>query len=222
MEAFNFLNSQSKKPEDAKGAHSAGKPAEKSVGVNLMTSEVIREATEKIIRKNAIQLGVSFLIALFIALLFYGGLLVYGTQEQTKAAPLRGKLDSVNAEIVRMESQHAVLIGFQNKLTAVKSLFDNHTSIDQLFTSLENATLPEVSYDTFAYTDDGTIVLTASTTSYTGVGRQLLAFEQTKGFITSVEFSNIASSLNQFGEVIGVMFTVHVKLDPALLKKKPN
>jgi len=222
MEAFNFLNTQPKKPEDNKGVPPAGKPAEKSVGVNLMTSEVIREATQKVVRKNVIQLGVSFLIALFIALLFYGGLLMYGAKEQGKAVPLRQKIDALNVEIQRMESQHATLIAFQNKLTAVKSLLDEHTTVDQLFGELEHATLPEVSYDTLSMMNDGSVTLNATTTSYTDVGRQLLAFEQSKGFITSVAFSNIASALNQYGEVIGVSFTVNLKLDSTLLKKKPN
>ncbi|MBI4599703.1 hypothetical protein HY732_02155 [Candidatus Uhrbacteria bacterium] len=221
--AVDFLHSTQEgknKPEEKKhGFFSMGK--KKAVGVNLMTSEVLREASRAIVRRNIGLLVGSFVMALAIALAAYGVLFVWGAQEQKKVAVIRQELDSVDIEIAKMEKENANLIAFQNKLSVIKSLLDEHTTVLPFFNALEKNTLPEVFYSTLALADDGTVALAASTTSYTNVGRQLLAFQESKGFITSVQFSGIASSLDQQGDVIGVDFNVTLQIDPALFAVSP-
>ncbi|MDP2629975.1 MAG: hypothetical protein Q8P56_01055 [Candidatus Uhrbacteria bacterium] len=221
--AVDFLHntSQNKKESEQKKPGFFGAEKKKSTGVNLMTSEVLREATRAIIRRNVFLLVGSFFIALIIALLAYGALLAWGSQEQKKVAIVRQELDAVNRDIAQMEKEHSNLTQFQNKLSALKSLIDDHRTLLPFFDGLEKNTLPEVFYSTLVFSSDGSASLSATTTSYTNVGRQLLAFQESKGFTSSVQFSGIASSLNQDGEIIGVNFSVLLKLDPALFKKEP-
>ena len=195
--AVNFLNnaSQGKKEPQPKKTGFFGAEQKKSAGVNLMTSEVLREATRASILRS---------------------------QEQKKVAVVRQELDAVNREIAQMEKEHSNLTLFQNKLSALKTILDDHQTLLPFFDGLEKNTLPEVFYSTLVFSSDGTASLSATTTSYTNVGRQLLAFQESKGFITSVQFSGIASSLNQDGKIIGVNFTVLLRLDPALFKKEPS
>ena len=219
MADLNFLETGQKKPntpEKKRGMFSFGKKKKGTVGVNLITSEAQKEASSRVIRKNIIQLAVSFLIALILALLVYGGVLLYGSREAGRVAVVRSQLDAVEQDIARLEKENKKLLGFQNKLTAVKSLLDSHISPLPFFDELEKNTLPDVSYDTLVLTKKGTASLSAATTNYTTLGRQLLAFEQSERFITRVQFSSISSSLDQLGEIIGIRFSISLNLDPAL------
>ncbi len=217
MPQFDFLKTQGKDQVPQKSTDLKHKA--RTVGVNLMASEVVREATNKLIRKNLLQLFVSFLIALVIALIAYGALLFYGAQVQKKVATIRLSLDAADQEIRVLEKDNSALIGFQNKLSAIKSLLDERTSIAPFFPTLEKNTLKEVSYKTLSIEEKGAVALTAATTSYTNLGRQLLAFDESKDFITSVDISGISASLDQLGSIIGVNFNISLVLDPKLLKQ---
>lgn len=216
--AVNFLNTNSpgKNEPAQKKPGFFGAKEKKAVGVNLMSSEVLDEASRAIVRRNIFLLIGSFVIALAIAALVYGALITWGAQEQKKVSVIRLELDSANNDIAKMEKENANLTAFQNKLSTIKTLVDDHKELQPFFDALEKNTLPEVFYSTLAFSGEGAASLSATTTSYTNVGRQLLAFQESKGFIKSVQFSGIASSLNQQGDVIGVSFTVQLQLDPTL------
>lgn len=222
MADLNFLDSTKKKqqevPEKKRGLFSFTGKKKRSLGVNLITTEAQKEVVRAVIRKNLIQLGVSFLIALLLALLVYGALLLYGSQQKARIVPLRQNLDQVEADIIKLEKENKKLLGFQTKLSAIKSLLDEHPTFLRFFDALEKNTLPEVSYDTLSISDDGTVSLSAGTASYTMLARQLLAFENAKDSFSSVRFSGIAASLDQLGAIIGVRFTVSLKPVPALFR----
>lgn len=221
MSDLNFLDSTKKKqeaPEKKRGLFSFAGKKKRAVGVNLITTEAQKEVARAVIRKNLIQLGVSFLIALLLALLVYGALLLYGSQQKVRIVPLRQNLDQVEADIIKLEKENKKLLGFQTKLSAIKSLLDGHPTFLRFFDALEKNTLPEVSYDTLSISDDGSVSLSAGTANYTTLARQLLAFENAKDSFSSVRFSGIAASLDQLGAIIGVKFTVSLKPVPALFR----
>ncbi len=220
--AVNFLNTATpgKNEPLKKKSGFFGMKEKKAVGVNLMSSEVLNEASRAIVRRNIFLLIGTLVIALALAALSYGALMVWGSQEQKKVGVIRQELDSVNAAITKMEKENSNLTAFQNKLSMIKTLVDDHKELAPFFDALEKNTLPEVFYSTLAFSGDGVASLSATTTSYTNVGRQLLAFQESKGFIKSVQFTGIASSLNQQGDVIGVSFTIQLELDPALFIKE--
>lgn len=192
----------------------------RGVGVNLITTEAQKEATTAVIRKNSIQLGVSFLLSLGLALIVYGGLFFYGLREAGRVALLRQNLNSVEQDITMFEKENKKLLGFQNKLTAIKSLFDEHRTIAPFFGGLEKNTLPEVTYETLTLSDDGSATLSAGTENYTTLARQLLAFDRANEFVAKAQFSGITSSLDQLGAIIGVRFTVSLQLMPDAMKEK--
>lgn len=225
MADLNFLDIGKKKhdaPEKKRGVFTFAPKKKRAVGVNLITSEAQKEATRTVIRKNIILLVVSFLMALILALLVYGGVMLYGSQESGKVAVVRQQLDAVEQDITQLEKENRALLGFQNKLTAVKTLLDGHASFLPFFEALEKNTLPDVTYDTLALRADGSVSLSAATTNYTMLARQLLAFEQSEHFVTNANFSSIAASLDQLGAIIGIRFSIALSLDPTLLRPKPS
>lgn len=221
MPDLNFLETGKKKevPQKKRGIFSfGGEKKKRAVGVNLITSEAQKEATQAVIRKNLVQLGVSFLIALSISLIAYGGLLLYGSREAARVLVVKQNLNQVEADITKLERDNKKLLGFQNKLTAVKSLLDDQRTFLNFFDALEKNTLPEVSYDTLSISEDGSVALSAGTTNYTTMARQLLAFEQAKDFVKSVQFSGITASLDQLGAIIGLKFTVALQVVDTVMK----
>lgn len=194
----------------------------RGVGVNLITTEAQKEATTAVIRKNSIQLGVSFLLSLGLALIVYGGLFLYGLRETGRVALLRQNLNNVEQDITILEKENKKLLGFQNKLTAIKSLFDEQRTLAPFFDGLEKNTLPEVAYETLTLSDDGAATLSAGTENYTTLARQLLAFDRAKEFVAKAQFSGITSSLDQLGTIIGVRFTVSLQLAPDVMKEKAS
>ncbi|MBI4253398.1 hypothetical protein HY623_04485 [Candidatus Uhrbacteria bacterium] len=220
MPDLNFLETGKKKetPVKKRKLFSFGKEKKRAVGVNLITSEAKSEVERAIIRKNGIQLFLSFLLALILSLLVYGVVLLYGTQESGRVAILRQDLNRIEADIALLEKDNKKLLGFQNKLTSIKALLDGQTTFLPFFQKLEENTLPEVSYDTLSFSRNGDVLLSAGAGNYTTLGRQLLAFEQSEKFLKSVQFSGISSSLDQLGSIIGVRFSVVLTLNPEILK----
>lgn len=225
MPDLNFLETAKPKkeaPVKKRGFFSFAKTKKRTVGVNLITSEVQKEVARAVIRKNGIQLVVSLLIALILALLVYGGVIFVGSREAGRVATLRGELDRVEADIARLERENKRLLGFQSKLTLIKSLLDSHRTLLPFFNALQDRTLPEVSYDSLALTSDGSASLSAGTSNYTALGRQLLAFERASDLFAAVRFSGITASLDQLGDIIGVRFTVSLTLNKNLLSAPPS
>lgn len=219
MPELNFLETGKKKEAPAKKRKlfSFAKEKKRAVGVNLITSEAQAEVARALIRKNGIQLFLSFLLALILSLLVYGGVLLYGAQESGRVVVLKQDLNRVEDDIALLEKDNKKLLGFQNKLTAIKALLDGQTTFLPFFEKLEEYTLPEVSYDSLSFSRNGDVLLSAGTRNYTTLGRQLLAFEGAEKFLSSVQFSGISSSLDQLGTIIGVRFNVIFNLDPELL-----
>jgi hypothetical protein len=115
------------------------------------------------------------------------------------------KITNVQTELATVRSQVSALVKVQQtasattqKLSAIRSLIDQHARWTKFFALLEKYTLPTVTYGgTFTSTLYGNISLTATTTSYEEVARQYLVFKQLvadKKFISGFSITGATSS----------------------------
>ena len=100
-----------------------------------------------------------------------------------------------------MELREAEVL--QQRTADVKLALDQHVYWDKFFTQLEAVTLPTTTYTTMSADTSGTVTLTAQSTSYDGVGNQLLAFQQNKDFITDVTINTATMQSASTSSIIG-------------------
>lgn len=210
--------SQSEKKETKKGKRE-DRPNE-GFGMNLIVEERKKEVSQDILRKNLIQIFGSALIAGVIVGVVYLGIRWYGSTKEHEIQLIKDAIQKVDAQISTLEANYTILVNFQTKLSSTKDLLENHTSFVKFFNELEKVTLSNVSYQTVAFSDEGTVTLSATSTDYASAGRQLLAFQQAQPFIKSVKMSAVNGMLSQTGDLAGVSFSVNLTLDKKWLKKK--
>lgn len=190
----------------------------KGVRVNLVTREILKATRERIEKKNVKKIGISVSAALACAALAYAGVLIYGQLLRNNLIPLSRELKEINNTIADIERTSNELITFQNKLVAIKSLFDDHVYWTAFFKNLEETTLPEVIYTSIAISPDMTATLAGAATNYTTLGRQYLAFQRATSFTSSTEISGASAVLDSEGRINGVNFTITLKVNPQSIK----
>lgn len=211
----NFLSSLgSGKIDEGKAKDKKAKPqmSAKAVTVNLATKEIMKETAKRIGKKSVRTIVISSVAALAIAALAYGGVLIYGQLQKRTFETVTGPLGDINKEINTLENRAKELMAFQSKLIAIKALFDEHTYWSDVFKKLENATLPEVSYIAISISPNMSITISGVASSYTTLGRQLLAYNRAKEFISNAEISSATAVLDSNGRISGVNFSVSLSL----------
>lgn len=166
--------------------------------------------TLRFFRENALG---SFLGGIFIILviLFYFGNAAY------KGALTR-EIAKVDQRIVEVQSERDVMVeedvkDLATRLSVIDSLLLNHTYTSQIFAFLERMTHPAVQFKDFSYRMQGnTITMNGSTQSYTTLGEQIVALEQ------SSDIKNLAISNIQLDKSGRVLFSISFEVDEALYR----
>lgn len=190
-------------------------------GVNLMPAELkpFIGAPQKTFTHRLI---VSVLWGGGLAAFIYAGIWGYGYYlSNNKLKPLSNELTVVNADISSLEAQRTELLAFQSSLSNAKTLLDKHKYWSQFLEALERFTITDVAYINVISSQDGSITMAGFAKDYRAVGRQLVAFQQATEVISSASISSANAVLNPNGEVIGVNFSLSLKLQPNVLKFKP-
>lgn len=191
----------------------------RAVTVNLATKEIMKETAKRIGRKSVRSIIISAVASLAASALLYGGVLIYGQMQKRTFEAVTSPLDEINKEIGALESKSKDLIAFQSKLVAVKSLFDEHVYLSDIFRKLEETTLPEVSYTNVSVAPNMAVSVNGVANSYTTLGRQLLAFNRAKEFIARAEISSASAVLGSNGQISGVNFDMNLTLQKDTVKK---
>lgn len=184
----------------------------RGVTVNLATREIMRETAKRIGRKSVRTISISIVVSLALSALSYGVVLIYGQMQKRTFETVTSPLGEINKEIEALEGKSKELITFQSKLVAVKSLFDGHTYMADVFSKLEKTTLPEVSYTDVSVTPNMTMNISGIANSYTTLGRQLLAFKRAGDFVSKADISSAAAVLGSDGQISGVNFTMSLTI----------
>lgn len=219
----NFLNINPQKGRD-EGKDKNAKKAKAvdgshSVTVNLATKEIMKETAKRIEKKSVKTIIISVIAALAVAVLLYGGVLIYGQIQKRSFEMVAAPLENINKEIGALESKSKELIAFQSKLVAIKSLFDEHVYMSEIFAKLEKTTLPEVSYINISISPNMSVTLNGVTSNYTTLGRQLLAFNRAKEFVSAAEISSASAVLDSSGQISGVNFAINLTLQKGAAKQ---
>ncbi len=218
MPGPNFLEPQSLKNDREKNGK--GKKASVDrVGLNLVTEESLNRVLQRIERKDIVQLAFSFVLSVVLGLAAWGGVYLYGGKERQAINEIRTQRAAIEADISTIEKNKSALLTYQTKLTAFNNLFKNHLYWTQFFEELEKNTLPNVTYDAISLSQNYTTSLSAHTTDYASVGKQLIAFQNAKSFVTSVEITSANAALSSTGTVSGVNFSIQLSIDPKVVTK---
>ncbi len=211
---LNFLNLNVDKDGDdgkeKKTAKHKGVDGHGGVTVNLATKEIMKETAKRVGKKSVKTIIVSVIAALAVAALSYGGVLIYGQLQKRTFETVTRPLEDINKEVSALESKAKELIAFQSKLVAIKALFDEHLYWSDVFKDLEDATLPEVSYINISISPNMSITLNGVASNYTTLGRQLLAFDRAKEFVSAAEISSASAVLDSSGQISGVNFSMNL------------
>lgn len=159
-------------------------------------------------RSKGVGLLVTLNIFLFIAVLLVSvGLFFYRGLLESQVQELKGILGRVEGEFE--PSLILELRRTARSIDSAKQLLTQHTAPSRFFEFLKNNTLPDTRFSGVSY-QEGMVVMSGTTRSYTTLAQQSLAFEQ-HSMVQNVTFSNFSLGAGGF-----VSFVVELSLNPAL------
>ena len=166
--------------------------------VNLLSEELISTVNPRQRLMALIGIAIGTLV---IVGLGYAGLLVYQSQIKQKITTTEQQLKSADAEVAGLTKDQQTAALTVQKINAIHSLLDRHTRWTKFFALLERYTLPTVTYgSSFSGDLNGTVTLTATTTSYEEVAKQYLIFQQVVADQKFISTFQISGATNQLGK----------------------
>ncbi len=136
-------------------------------------------------------------------------------------ARLKQDIEAVNAEVASLDQgrkhvEEARLLAFDTQLKTLKKLLDQHVRPANVFTVLEETTLPETVLKAFTWSNDGRVTVSGETANHSTLGKQLVVYGQDSR-IASAELTGF--SPNQEG---AFGFTVVLSLKPDVVFVTPT
>ncbi|MBI2484348.1 hypothetical protein HYV71_04155 [Candidatus Uhrbacteria bacterium] len=195
----------------------------KELGVNLMSSDVMREISSQVERKNLFQVLTSFFVALGLVGIGYLVILIYDATQADDRSNLDARLTALNAEIANLEKNTSTLTAFQDKLGTIRSLLEQHVYWTQFLTELEKATLQAVEYDSISVSSGSNVLtLGALTDTYETIGKQIRAFQNASSTFPEVTVRSANALLDQAGDIAGVTFSMSLTYNGEILTQIGN
>ena len=130
-----------------------------------------------------------------------------------------GELKKILAESQEVKEQTVVL---QQKLIALKNIFDNRIHWTKFFNLLEKYTLDGIYYPSFSGDIKGEISLPAVATSYGEIARQMVVFENAKDLIETVKVNSATLKTDNVRGITGVSAVFELKLAKDIFKVSKN
>ena len=196
-------------------------------GINLIGDDE-QAKDEKESKKLVNKLITSFFVAVIFSALVYGAAIGYGYLKDQELTDIKGKLNDTNQQISIIEAQSTKLIKFQDRLTQITKILNNHVYWSEFFAELEKNTISDVTYINFTTSGNNSVTLSAIGKNYSALAKQLLAFQQAnklvdidpkdnKSRLVTINSGN--SILGVDGSIEGVNFNVSIKINPSVLIK---
>lgn len=183
--------------------------------VNLLSEDLVTTVNPK---QRGIVLGlIAFAAALAVGV-GYAGLYVYQRNLKQDITTTTDQVKVADREIASLSTDQQTAASTAQKTTAIRSLIDRHTRWTKFFSLLERYTLPTVTYGSaFTGTLNGSVSLTATTTSYEEVAKQYLIYQQLvkdQKFISNFVITSATSQIDKDG-VAHVTFVITLTLLPS-------
>ncbi len=167
-----------------------GEPSGTFLGVNLVPEEMMSSLGT---RNRVAMLGLVALIAILIIATGYVGMSIYESRVNNEAQSNRGQIEQIDAQLRRLNETKQKAVAFHTGTQTVLSLLDKHIYWTKFLSGLEKYTVDTVFYRSVSADQAGTVTLTASTSDFRSVSRQLLALEQAKDFIKTVSITSASA-----------------------------
>jgi Tfp pilus assembly protein PilN len=182
--------------------------------INLLQNK-LKDKTNQWERNNRTVLMILSLV--LIAELVAGGMFYMLAKS---AADSKLALDKENADIKtkldQMQGEMADAKGFQAQTQNISTLLQNHVVWNEILDSLASSTLKNSRYLSMNSDTSGSVHIEGTTTSYTDLGKVLLAL-QTNDKLQSVKLLSMAPSSDQLA---GVSFSLEIQANPAIFLSK--
>jgi hypothetical protein len=169
-------------------------------------------------KKGPELLTIIGLFIFFLSVLGAAGVYVWQYQIQNTIDNQIESLRKARAEFDEKTLAEATRLN--ERIKAVKSLLDNHVAPSNIFSLLEDTTLPTVSYNNFQYStnEDDTIDISASGNAAGFESVVLQSDELGMSDFRDVIFSNVQP--NENGQTVG--FTLNANIDKSIVLYKNN
>lgn len=139
-------------------------------GVSFIPKQPIRGGgTTKKVRKIYVLAYISF-VMFFATLIAAGATFLYKISLENQLANAQVELTAQKDAF--SQSDIARIQDLNNRMQSAKKVLDSHSSLTQLFASLEKSTIEQMQFKSFAYTREGsalTMVLQANTEDFNAV-----------------------------------------------------
>lgn len=198
----------------------AGRPVEKSsktLAINLIPEEYARHPELNLSRKFLLYLaavGVSVFAVLTLHQLV--GWYDYLIGNQIEREEQRIKILVEQIEQYRGLVHEATVV--QRDLDTLQQLLERHRYWTKVFAALEQSTIDDVYFTTFASSADGSLMLNARGRDYRSVARQLVAFRAAADTIAWVSITGATALADRdTKQITQVDFSVALRLRPEVL-----
>jgi hypothetical protein len=197
---------------------------------NIVATNLIREQRSMFLNWQ----GKILLLLLFTALsvlacvLIYGFLLVWEKDKLNSNDYVFKNLDSITQQIAHEESQAQEILNFNDKLTAVAYLLNNHIYWTNFFKFLEDNTIPEVYYESFSGDLSGKYILPAVAKDFRSVSTELKVLQANSDKVLSVSSGGAETAASQppagaaATSSASVNFNLDLNFDRSIFIKPPE
>ena len=162
------------------------------------------------------KIGVIAIILVILALLAYGGLLFYSSKMEENINSIQAQIKELNQQ--RDEEFEKEVVATDKALKNLKTIFKNHLYWSNIFSTIEELTVPELGFTGFSGNLSGsssaTISLAGRTSGYTYLAKQMVSFQENDS-ISGIVVSGI--SLSTEG---GIEFVLNINFSEDILLQK--
>lgn len=192
-----------------------GKPPTASpFHVNLIPEELRETFDKKVAVKKAAVVGVASVLV--VALSFFS-LLIFMGGKRKMVKEFKQRIESIEKRMAEAQGILDQLVLFTEQSDRIAQLLKGHSHWSELFTLLEEETLPQVYYESVKVEKDQKVVLLVVARNYHDLARQYLIFEDNPR-IDNVELTTAALDTKLWEEYLQ---NIKAKKEEATTKEEP-
>jgi len=167
-----------------------------------------------------ISIVIMVIIINFLAIgIIYGGVILYSYKNQVQAKIQDQRINEKLKEIEKISSNEQEAQAMMNDINQIENVLENHTYWTKFFSFLEDYTLDNVYFINFSAAQSGGVNLSAKTTDYLSVAKQLVVLEDAKEYIKRVTIMSASKTLATEETPAEVTFDISLQLKPNIFLK---
>lgn len=185
-----------------------------AIGVSFLPPERPAESGVTTYQKGVIVIAVALTIGVFGAAWMYFFVQVRSVKKQTAVLEARAEraMEWQNQKKNEVEAVQKI----SRVIMPAKTLLLTHPKWTKFFTFIEEATLPDVKFGTFAGDAKG-ITMTGNAKDYETIARQMISLRMSP-LVRDLRVSGLGARVGPQGQMSGVDFTLAFALDESFLK----